>query len=203
MQIVPGRTPILLVLFRYMKILLLFSGTILFLAFQSFAKDKDSTQEAKPTSSSVAHRKNQLEELFIWKLSDELRLTPDKEAAFGQLIRQINQKKFLGGQKIDDFTKAFIQSKDKLDRQKNFKSLRKAYQDYNQISIYELDEMKNLLGLEASATYLEVKQELTSKVKNLLIQGDKKENEESEAVRKNNNVILPPPKVTESPAIKK
>jgi hypothetical protein len=66
-----------------------------------------------------------------------------------------------------------------------------------------LDEMKNLLGLEASATYLQVKQELTAKVKNLLIQGDKKENEESEEGRKNNNVVLPPPKVTESPANKK
>jgi len=161
-----------------------------------------SAEAVKPTTEStaapVAPRKNQLEELFIWKLSDELRLTPAKEAAFANLIREINQKKYIAGQKIEEATKTFIQTKDKAAKEINFKALRKAYVQYNEISLYELNEMKKLIGLDSVATYLQVKQDLTSKVKSLLIQNDKKDSESADdAKSKNAPTILPPPKVIE------
>lgn len=135
-----------------------------------------SALEAKASPS----KKNQLEELFIWKLSDELRLTPEKESEFGQLIRKINQRKLEAGQKIEEMTKAFVVAKAKAEKEKSFKNLRKAYVDYDQISIDELDQLKKIIGLDSVGTYLQVKQDLTAKVKNLLMQNEKKESESSE-----------------------
>jgi len=142
------------------------------------------------TSSMAAPKKNQLEELFIWKLSDELRLGPAEEKKFAELVRGLNQKKLSGSQKIEEKTKALSSAKTDKDRESSLRALRKAHQDYNQLSVTELDEMKKLLGLERLVSYLEIKQELTAKVKSLLIQKDP--NKETSEKKE-----LPPPQIIE------
>lgn len=174
-----------------MKFSLIFS-ILFFLGHPAVATNESAVEN--PT------RKNQLEELFIWKLSDELRLTPAKEKQFADLIREINQKKFLGGLKIEEMTKTFIQSKESAAREKNFKNLRKAYSDYNQLSVYELDRLKKIIGLESVSTYLQVKQELSLKVKSLLMQGDRKDSDDLS--EKKDSPILPSPKVIIVPSKK-
>ncbi len=133
-------------------------------------------------------KKNQLEELFIWKLSDELKLGPAEEKKFSELVRQLNQKKLKDSQKIEQVTKEFQTAKTDKDKEAVFKNLKKAYQEYNQLSVLELDEMKKLLGPQRLSTYLNVKQDLTAKVKSLLIQ---------KTEDKDNRKDLPPPKVIE------
>lgn len=136
-------------------------------------------------------KRNQLEELFIWKLSDELKLGPAEEKKFSDLVRHLNQKKLKDTQKIEQVTKDLLSAKSDKEKETVFKELKKAYHEYNQLSLTELEEMKKLLGIQRLSNYLSVKQELTTKVKSLLIQKtddpDKKDN------RKN----LPPPKVIE------
>ena len=146
---------------------------------------------AGATSDITEPKKNQLEELFIWKLSDELKLGPTDEKKFSDLVRQLNQKKLKDTQRIEQITRELILAKSDKEREVVYKNLKKAYQEYNQLSLTELEEMKKLLGIQRLSNYLAVKQDLTSKVKSLLIQktddADKKES------RKN----LPPPKVIE------
>ncbi len=138
-------------------------------------------------------KKNQSEELFIWKLSDELKLGPLEEKKFAELVRTLNQKKFQGTQKIEQVTKELLIAKTDKEKELVLKSLKKAYLDYNQLSILELEEMKKLLGIQRLTSYLEAKQELTAKVKSLLIQkGDDRDKKES-AGRKE----LPTPKIIE------
>ena len=38
-------------------------------------------------------KRNQLEELFIWKLSDELKLSPVEEKKFTDIVKNLNKKK--------------------------------------------------------------------------------------------------------------
>lgn len=135
----------------------------------------------------TATKKNQLEELFIWKLSDELKLGPSEEKKFADLVRSLNQKKLEGTLKIEQVTKEFLSAKTDKDKETVLKNLKKVYRDYNNLSISELDEMKKLLGIQRLTTYLEVKQELTAKVKSLLIQ------RKEEPAKKD----LPPPKIIE------
>lgn len=130
-------------------------------------------------------KKNQLEELFIWKLSDELKLTPSEEKKFGDLVRDLNRRKMLEAQNVDVRTRDFIKSVSKT-KDKEFELMLKAYQSYGQTSAAELIEMKKLLGAQRLATYLEIKQELNAKVKSLLIQ-DKVEGKKD----------LPEPKIIE------
>ncbi len=138
-------------------------------------------------------KKNQLEELFIWKLSDELRLGPAEEKKFAEIVRNLNKKKLARTQKIEQITKDLLAAKSDKDKESVLKSLKKAYQEYNQLAILELEEMKKLLGIQRLANYLEVKQVLTAKVKSLLIQkGDDPEKKDT-LTRKE----LPPPKIIE------
>ncbi len=134
-----------------------------------------------------AAKKNQLEELFIWKLSDELKLGPSEEKKFADLVRSLNQKKLEGTLKIEQVTKEFLSAKTDKEKENVLKNLKNVYRDYNNLSIRELDEMKKLLGIQRLTTYLEVKQELTAKVKSLLIQ------RKDEPIKKD----LPPPKIIE------
>lgn len=132
-------------------------------------------------------KKTQLEELFIWKLSDELKLGPSEEKKFADLVRSLNQKKLEGTLKIEQITKEFLTAKSDKEKEAILKNLKQVYRNYNSLSLSELDEMKRLLGIQRLATYLEVKQELTAKVKSLLIQ------RKDEPQKK----YLPPPKIIE------
>lgn len=138
-------------------------------------------------------KKNQLEELFIWKLSDELKLGPSEEKKFASLVRTLNQKKLDGTLKIEQTTKELLSAKSEKDKESILKNLKKAYQEYNQLSIFELDEMKKLLGIQRLTNYLEVKQELTAKVKSLLIQKNDEREKKDSFFKKD----LPPPKIIE------
>lgn len=137
-------------------------------------------------------KKNQLEELFIWKLSDELKLGPLEEKKFADLVRSLNQKKLKDTQKIEQVTKELLLAKTDKEKEMIFKSLKKAYQSYNQLSLMELEEMKKLLGIQRLANYLEGKQELTAKVKSLLIQKTESHDKKEDSQRD-----LPPPKLIE------
>lgn len=138
-------------------------------------------------------KKNQLEELFIWKLSDELKLGPIEDKKFSTLVRSLNQKKLDNTLKIEQVTKDLLSAKSDKEKEQVLKNLKRAYQDYNQLSITELDEMKKLLGIQRLTHYLEVKQELTAKVKSLLIQKNDDHSKKESTAKKD----LPPPKIIE------
>ena len=134
----------------------------------------------------MTNNKNKIEELFIWKISDELKLSTKEEKSFADLFRDLNQKKMSLSHSQDELISQLSQTTKEKDRNQVLADYRQKMTDYNKIQIREFDEIKKLLGPERLAKYLSVKRELTNKVKNLLT--EKSEKKDSD---------LPTPKVIE------
>ncbi len=128
---------------------------------------------------------NKIEDLFIWKISDELKLSTSEEKKFGEIFKKLNKKKSDLVHEHDDIMArlAKVEGKDLKDVLKKY---RDNLAETNKIPMQEFDEIKKLFGEDRIAKYLQVKRDLTNKVKNLLT--EKTERKESE---------LPPPKVIE------
>lgn len=135
-------------------------------------------------SSDLEVRKTQLEDIFIWKISDELKLTAKQEKEFTEISKALNKKKYDLNRQIQET----VQSLGTTNAEVGLKKYRKLMADYNQLSLNEFDSIKKLLGAAKFTEYLRVKNELTTKVKSILV-GDKV-NEKKEPVTN-----LPPPKV--------
>ncbi len=130
-------------------------------------------------------KRNKIEELFIWKISDELKLSVSEDKKFAETFRKLGQKKSEIAHSQDELISKLSGAPEK-DRKSMLSKYRQTLDDYNKIQIQEYDEFKKIFGEEKLAKYLQVKRELTTKVKNLLTErSDKKDSD------------LPPPKVIE------
>jgi hypothetical protein len=148
-----------------LRIVLFFAGILLFVP--AFSKE------------------NKIEELFIWKISDELKLSIPEERKFSELFRTLSKKKSDLAKEQDEIVTRLAKAHEK--NQKDFlKRYREILVEANKLPTVEFDEVKKLLGEDRVGKYLQVKRDLTNKVKNLL--SEKTEKKESE---------LPPPKVIE------
>ncbi len=153
--------------------------------------------------------RSRLLELFIWKTSDELKLPTDVEHKFGDIVRNLNEKRKANGERME---KA-IHRLDELTRAQNsdasttatpaakpetkaldsaLAEYRKALQEYQKLQTDELNQLKAILAPDKLARYLVVKNELTEKLKTFL----SKPNEAAPALDKNGKP-LGTPKVIE------
>lgn len=147
-----------------------------YLAVAAEATSNESTQKAKL----------QLEDLLIWKIADELKLTPEAEKKISDVIKSINKKKHDTNQEIEKLTKEIIKSDDEKVKTKAFNELRKKLQQHGMIAVEELEQVKAAIGVKKLGQYLEVKNDISEKVKNLIVPADKKGGKK-----------LPPPKIIE------
>lgn len=136
-------------------------------------------------NSETEAKKTHLEDIFIWKMSDELKLTAQEEKQFTEINKSLNKKKSEINKKIQDY----IQNLKENDSDASLKNYKKLIQEYNQITISEFDLIRKLLGTKKFISYLKIKNELTTKVKSILV--GEKNNEKDEKKSKQ----LPPPKV--------
>lgn len=123
------------------------------------------------TSSSL-HAKNSLEELIIWKISDELKLPAETEKKFSETLRLFNNKKNETSQIIDGQINVLKKIESEKERQIWLDRYRKALVDYNSLVINEHDEIKKILGNHKFVKYLELKSDLNSRIKNLMLSKD-------------------------------
>jgi hypothetical protein len=129
-------------------------------------------------------RKTHLEDIFIWKMSDELKLSAREEKQFTEVSKNLNRKKTELNHQIQQLTQALPENGSDAE----LRQYKKLLQQYSQLSVEEFDAMKKLLGPKRFVSYLKIKNELTSKMKSILI-GEK--SSEKKDVPKN----LPAPKV--------
>lgn len=147
------------------------------------------------TFSQNESRKSYLEDIFIWKMSDELKLTASEEKKFTEIQKNLNQKKLDLNKSIQNSIESFLTVKEnaiydidkKLDQ--HFILITK----YNQLALDEYQEMRKLLGSNRLLTYLKIKNEITQKVKSILA-GDS-ERKEVKPNKEKLLTTLPPPKV--------
>lgn len=130
-------------------------------------------------------KKSHLEDIFIWKISDELKLTAQEERKFTEINKKLNRQKSEINRKIQ----GSVQSLTETDTDAVLQRHKKLIQEYNNISVSEFDSIKKLLGTKKFISYLKLKNELNSKVKSILI-GEKSGDRNERRTK-----ILPPPKV--------
>jgi hypothetical protein len=133
--------------------------------------------------------KSKIEELFIWKMSDELSLSPQEEKKFSDLVRGLNEKKGGLSLQLHDQLEQMQKAKTETEKGQILGRYKKTLQSYNHLAEEELDKMKSLLGVNRTVKYLEVKQDMTNRLKSLLIN--------PEGAPKGPVAPLPEPKVIE------
>lgn len=141
------------------------------------------------TQSAPSPKKNSVEDIFIWKVSDELKLSATEEKKFADIHRELNKQKM---QLSAQLQRLSFQSKENPQLSKNkasvvIKEYRKTLLAYNNLSVQELDKIKALLGDIKFLDYLAIKQDINLKLKSLVL------GEES----KGKPTKLPPPQIIE------
>ena len=144
----------------------------------------------KPVSATeqVEKQKRRLEDLFIWKISDELKLTIQEEKNVAELIRKTSELKNTNNSKMNELIKKFSlnQSKQSLNEYK------KLMTEYHQINLNEVESIEKAIGYEKTIRYILVKNDLTQKVKSILATGEVTPATPSSAAKP-----LPQPKIIE------
>jgi len=126
---------------------------------------------AAPIASRAASdpkERSRLEELFIWKASEELKLPPAEETKFTEIIKSLNASRHAASEEMDAAVKDLDSAKTKADADKALARHRAALKAVQAVQTSELDKLKPLLGSEKMARYLVVKTALLEKLKSLL-----------------------------------
>jgi hypothetical protein len=126
------------------------------------------------------------EDLFIWKVSDELKLTHKEETLVSEIIRDINKRKQQSNIEIETLYKNLKDETSESGRKAVFNKIRAAHKNQLGITLDELDRMNKGIGLKKLGQYLELKRDLTEKIKSIWTNSEKKSDKD-----------LPPPKVIE------
>ncbi|MNS83358.1 hypothetical protein D3C72_1171430 [compost metagenome] len=116
--------------------------------------------------------KNQLEDLFIWKMSEELKLTSLEEKKFTETVKNLNQKK---ADLNKDLQEALVSmTKAETDKQKadQLKTYKRSLHAYNLLSEEEIEKIQGMLGATRTVQYLQIKQDLTNRIKTMLMTPD-------------------------------
>lgn len=109
-----------------------------------------------------------LEELFIWKTSEELRLAPADEQKFTEAIHDLNQRRRAANARMDAALAALASAKTKAETDKALSEHRAALRDTQAVQTAELDRLRPLLGSEKLAKYIVAKSSILEKLKSML-----------------------------------
>lgn len=133
----------------------------------------------------VDRERRRLEELFIWKMSEELKLPLEKEKPFADTMRSLNREKAKASLEVTKSLEALNRAqalsdptKSRAAVEKAVKAYEKAVRAYGQLPIREVARMRGLLGSERLGRYLVAKAQMAEKLMAL----STREAGESEAV---------------------
>lgn len=112
--------------------------------------------------------KNRLEELFLWKIADELSLTIPEERAFGDLFRKQSEQKLILNNDIQETLKHMSDAKTKPEKEKLLSSYRKLLKRYQDLNLDEVDQVSKIFGTEKATKYFALKNDLNNQLKNLI-----------------------------------
>jgi len=138
------------------------------------------------SSALAVESRNKVEELFIWKISDELKLSVPEEKNLSEFVRMLNQRRLQVNEELQNSLKKMSDSASIKEREKALSEHRKLLKSYSDLSIEEIDRIQKMLGTEKAAQYFVLKNDLTNRLKAMLAMPDKKTGEK-----------LAPPKVIE------
>ena len=121
----------------------------------------------------VDREKKRLEELFICKMTEELKLPVEKEASFSEAVRSLNREKSKANSELASALEdiGLAQSVDKTKvraaTEKAVKRYEKAWRAYGDLPLREVQRLKKILGPELLGQYLLAKAQMAEKLKAL------------------------------------
>ncbi len=139
-----------------------------------------------PTLAETDKQVKKFEDLFIWKISDELKLTPQEELTVSTYIKDSNKKKTATNEELESLYKKLSRDPNESDRLSTYLKIKKVQKSQYTLTLEELERIRKSLGLKRLGQYLELKRDLAEKIKSIWIQNEKK-----------GTGKLPPPKVIE------
>lgn len=122
------------------------------------------------TTTETSAKKSQIDDLFLWKVSDQLKLSLKKEKDLADLLKKYSSLKIKINEQIEDTIEALGKKNDDKNYALRLKEYRRFLKNFNDLSLKELDDLQKLLGTKDLAQYLVIKQEFANKVKNILLQ---------------------------------
>ena len=123
------------------------------------------------TEQLVERERRRLEELFIWKMSEELKLSVETETPFAEAIRALNREKSNVNQELSRTLQAIEKAKSPKEREAAFRSYETAWRQYGELPLKEISRMRPILGSEKLGQYLVGKSLMAEKLKALSTSG--------------------------------
>lgn len=120
------------------------------------------------TPAADSKERARLEELFIWKTSEELKLQPSDELKFTEVIHDLNKRRRDANVRMDNALTALNAAKTKPEFEKALSAHRAALRETQALQTTELDRLRPLLGSEKLAKYILAKSSILEKLKSML-----------------------------------
>lgn len=143
-------------------------------------------------------RKSYLEDIFIWKMTDELKLSVPEEKKFSEIQKGLNKTKIELNKKIQTSVEelSFAHASKTPENLLNTKLNQHAIylKKYSDLASEEFSMMRKLLGSSRVVEYLRIRNELNNKMKSVLA-GESEKKLNSESVDPEKFGTLPPPKI--------
>lgn len=124
------------------------------------ASDRGESTEAEAAS------RARLEELFIWKAADELKLPLEQERRFSDAVRGANAKRRAAADRLDKSAKELGKAGAPADAA--LAEYRAALVEYARAPESEFDQLRKILGPAKLAQYLALKSGMSDRLKDLL-----------------------------------
>lgn len=130
------------------------------------------TATSKPGEQEVLvdRERRRLEELFIWKISEELKLPVDVEAPFAEASRALNREKARANLDLAKSLEALNQAQNanksrvRIETNLALRRYEKALKTYGALPLREVSRMRAILGTERLGRYLIVKSQMAEKL---------------------------------------
>jgi hypothetical protein len=102
-------------------------------------------------------------------MSEELKLSAPEEKKFTEAVKALNQKKSDLNKELQDAVTNMAKADTDKAKAEQLKSYKKTLHAYNALSEEEIDKIQTLLGAARAIQYLQIKQDLTNRMKSMLM----------------------------------
>jgi hypothetical protein len=124
--------------------------------------------ESSQAANSPSKSRSRIEELFVWRVSDTLGLTPDVESRFSMEFKKLSEKKANLWDELESLLNAIDHEKDPKKLAASLAKYKKKMILHGKIQIEEFETFEKLFGKEKFAKYLVLKRDLTQKLKDFI-----------------------------------
>ncbi len=131
---------------------------------------------------------DRFQELFLWKMSEAMKLSAEKEEAFNTTVRQLNEKKAKALQDIDTSLAQMKDVKTESSAKAQVAKYKVALDAYHNVAQEELIQMSKIFNYSELSQYLTIKMEIIKRLQEKML--DPKKESKTEVGPRKPKIIL-------------